>query len=79
MRRLAVTSAGLAFFLFAIVAWASGLRCDEVAMKAAGGAAGVFVIVLLGGRVVLNVVVDALLAARAAKVSKESSLDDRDE
>ena len=64
MRRLATFAAVMAFFAMAIVGWLSEQSIFTCAMRALVGAAVLFVVVLLAGRIALRIMVDAVLKAR---------------
>jgi hypothetical protein len=64
MRRLAIAVAGMGFFALAIVGGMSGQSVLTCGVRAVIGAAVLFVVVTMGGRIALNIIVDGLLKSR---------------
>jgi len=55
----------------AIVGWFSGLDAFVCGMRAAAGAAGMFVLVRFAGKAVLSILVDAALKGRARESERQ--------
>ena len=73
MRRMALTVAMFGFLALAGIALASGVPTFDAAMRALGGAAVLYVVVSFGGKMVLNIMVDAIVnSAPGAERSKET-------
>jgi len=64
MRRWAMLAASATFFVLALVGWASDVPPLACGLRAAAGAAVMFVLVRLALRVALNIVVDTMLRSR---------------
>ena len=61
MRRLALTTAMFGFLVLAGVALAGGVPTFDAAMRALGGAAVLYFVVSIGGRLALDIMVDAVV------------------
>ena len=57
MKRSALNIACISFFVLAGICWACGLDPLTCATRATGGSIAVFVIVLIAGRIALNMIV----------------------
>jgi hypothetical protein len=64
-----MTAAVAVFFLMAFVGWASGVPPFVTGMRALAGAAIMFVLVRIAGKMAVNILVDAMIKD-AAKGSK---------
>ena len=64
MRRLAFSVAAMGFFGLAVVGWISKQPVFTCAVRALIGAGVLFVVVTLAGRLVLNIMADAILRSR---------------
>lgn len=62
MKRLAAYIAGIGFFALSAVAWACDLPPHECAIKGLAGAAVLYVILIVAGRLALNIFVSAVIA-----------------
>ncbi len=65
MKPYAVTISTIGFFVMAVVGWASDVPVDVCAMRAAGGAAALYIMSRLVGRLVLSIMVDAVVSERS--------------
>lgn len=61
MKKLAAYIAGVGFFALAAVAWAGDLPPHECALKGLLGAAVLYVILIVAGRLALNIFVSAVI------------------
>jgi len=61
MRRLAATVAILGFLALAAIGLASGVPTLHCALRALGGAAVLYVVTGMAGRLVIRIMVDALI------------------
>ena len=77
MNRLAVTISGLGFFVLALVGWNSGASPMTVAIRAAGGAAGLYVMLRLALSAVVAIAVDAIVRGPAGDDKTERTRDER--
>jgi hypothetical protein len=68
MRRWTLLSAAATFFVLALVGWASDVPPLVCGLRAAGGAAVMFLLVRLALRVALGIVVDALVRSRPSEM-----------
>lgn len=74
MRGFAITIAVLGFFAMSAVGLECGVPVFPCAMRALAGAAGLYILAKLAGKVVLNIVVDAVVRDQ----SKRTMQDPRD-
>ena len=61
MRRMSVPVAVAGFFVLAFVGWASGVPPFTCAIRALIGAAVLYVLATIAGRVIVNIVVDSII------------------
>ena len=61
MRRMSLTIAVAGFFVLAIVGWASGVDPFTCGVRALIGAAILYVLATLAGRIVLRIMVDTVV------------------
>ena len=61
MRRMALTVAMFGFLVLAGIGLASDVPTFDTALRALGGAAILYFVVSLGGKMALNIVVDAIV------------------
>lgn len=71
MRNIAVSISVVSFFLLALVGWCSGLPVFVCSMRALAGAAVLYVIVKVAGRLILAVMVDAVIKSRSSDQARE--------
>jgi hypothetical protein len=67
MRPTAFKFAAVGFFALAIIGMAHGVSPFTCALRALAGAAVIFVLVLVVGRVMLNVIVDGMLESMSRR------------
>jgi len=67
MRRFALTVAMFGFLVLAAVSLASGVPPYDAALRALGGAAGLYLVVSIGGKAALSIMVDAVVNSVAAR------------
>ena len=73
MRRFAVTVAILAFLGLAAVGMVAGVPTLDCALRALGGAAVLYVVVSAAGRLVINIMVDAVISSAADKARERGA------
>ena len=61
MRRLALTIAMFSFLVLAGIALAGGVPTFDAAMRALAGATALYFVVSIGGKIALNIMVDAVV------------------
>lgn len=64
MRKVAITTAAIGFFVLAIVGSFSGVPPFVCGLRALAGAGVLYVLTTLAGRAVLTIIVDAIVKAR---------------
>ena len=60
-RRLAITTAILGFFAFAVLGWFRGHSLEVMAIRAGVGMLALYAIVIVANRIVISVVADAIV------------------
>ncbi len=75
MKQAAVTVAVMGFFVLAGVGWVAGLSPSDCAFKALLGAAALYVLTKMAGRMIVNVMVRTIVSANtsAAKSGEDTS------
>ena len=66
MKQTAVTIAVMGFFVLAGVGWVAGLSPSDCAFKALLGAAALYVLTKLAGRMVVNIMVSTIVSANTS-------------
>ena len=61
LRRIAVSVAVVGFFGLALVSWLSGLEPLDCSIRAVVGAAALFVVVMIAGKLALSIIVSAIV------------------
>jgi hypothetical protein len=77
VNRLALTISGLGFFVLAVVGWNSGASPLTVALRAAGGAAALYVMLRLAGMAVIAIAVETIVQGPAGGAKTERTRDER--
>ena len=67
MRKVAVTTAAVGFFVLAIVGSFSGVPPFVCGLRALAGAGVLYVLMILAGRAVLTIIVDTIVKAGLKK------------
>ena len=73
MKRLALTIAAIGFFGLAVLCWLSDLSPMVCTTRALGGAAMIYIIVRLAGRLAVGILVDAVMKSSTPAARKENT------
>jgi len=73
MRRLAISIAAMAFFVLAGVGWASDVPVFVCAQRALAGAAGLYLLIRLGGSLAIRILVSAAVAEQGGQRAPRNS------
>ncbi len=71
MKRAALNIAGVSFFVLAGICWACGFDPQTCATKATTGSAAIFVIVMVAGRIALNMIVTDVMEQPREEQAKD--------
>ena len=75
MRRIAGTIAAVGFFALAAAASLNGVGPFDAAWRALAGAAGLYVLCRIAGKVVIGIVVDAAVDGGGTDAAKEGRIE----
>ncbi len=73
MRRVAIKVAVGVFFLLAGAAWAGGVEPLTCALRALGGAAAIYVLVTIVGRIIVEMMVRTILNGPASSTDRSEA------
>lgn len=73
MKQLALYIAVVGFFFLAVLCWLSELSPMVCALRALGGAATIYLIVRLAGRLAVGILVDAVMKSSSSSAIRENA------